>query len=47
MAKDVQDTVRDVLRAIEGVGSNGRGKSSSNGLSGVKGIAAGAGAARG
>src|ERR1700761_9495207 len=45
MAKDVQDTVRDVLRAIEGVGSNGRGKSSSNGLSGVKGIAAGAGAA--
>jgi uncharacterized membrane protein len=45
MAKDVQDTVRDVLRAIEGAGSNGRGKSSGGGLSGMKGIAAGAGAA--
>ncbi len=45
MAKDVQDTVRDVLRAIESAGSNGRGKSSGGGLSGMKGIAAGAGAA--
>jgi uncharacterized membrane protein len=44
MAKDVQDTVRDVLRALEGVGNNGRGKSG-GGLSGVKGVAAGAGAA--
>jgi uncharacterized membrane protein len=46
MARDVQDTLRDVLRAVEHAGSssNGRGRSS-NGLSGVKGIAAGAGAA--
>jgi uncharacterized membrane protein len=44
MAKDVQETVRDVLRAIEGSSGNGRGKSN-NGLSGVKGVAAGAGAA--
>ncbi len=44
MARDVQDTVRDVFRALEGAGNNGRGKSGS-GLSGVKGVAAGAGAA--
>src|ERR1700744_6427315 len=45
MAKDVQDTLRDVLRAVEHAGSsNGRGRSG-NGLNGVKGIAAGAGAA--
>src|ERR1700756_630839 len=48
MAKDVQDTVRDVLRAIEGVGGDGNGKSrggSMSGLSGMKGLPAGAGAA--
>jgi uncharacterized membrane protein len=45
MARDVQDTLRDVLRAVEHVGgNNGRGRSSNN-LSGVKGLAAGAGAA--
>jgi uncharacterized membrane protein YgcG len=47
MAKDVQDTVRDVLRALEG-GGGGKGRSrngSGNALSGAKGVAAGAGAA--
>ena len=47
MARDVQDTLRDVLRAVEHVGGgNGRGRSS-GGLTGVKGVAAGAGAAAG
>lgn len=46
MAKDVQDTVRDaVSRAIESLGSDGRGGRSSGGLSGMRGLAAGAGAA--
>jgi uncharacterized membrane protein len=47
MARDVQDTLRDVLRAVENAGSsgNGRGRSGNGPLSGVKGVAAGAGAA--
>ncbi len=44
MARDVQDTVRHVLHALDGAGGNSRGKSN-NGLSGAKGVAAGAGAA--
>jgi uncharacterized membrane protein len=49
MAKDIQDTVRDLLiNAIEGVGKSsgaGRDKKSGGGLSGLRGVAAGVGAA--
>jgi hypothetical protein len=50
MAKDIQDTVRDVLtRALESATSqsngHGRGVSKGSPLSGMKGLAAGAGAA--